>query len=248
MSRSRYTDRSDAELGRLAQDALRRVLLESHRQPTSTADDLYLAARDGDREDCLAVVGGLIASGEPAARIMDMHLPDVARRLGADWAEDRGDFLSASIGCANLASLLPHLERLSTPRRPSDEAWVIQVRVPRDNEHRFGITILAAQLRRRGHEVSVVPHGAPDEGVGSSHDLVLISASGQESVPDLQRCVASARKTARFVVLGGPVTELRPELCDAAGADLVSSDVDEVLRVCGESLEADARASARTQG
>lgn len=174
----------------------------------------------------------LLADGLPAVDLVDLYIPEIARRLGADWSEDRTGFAQVTIGCARLGQLVKWAEM----RIPE-----IQIAAPLDHgqiclvcasggQHNLGLMVLASQLRRRGVFVATVADGD----LLPMADVVMISASGQEDLETLRKTVQRARdlKTNPRVILGGSAVMLDPDRCAAAGADTVTLDLDFAVTLC----------------
>lgn len=231
--------RQRSELGPLALAALSKVLRESQRSNRDRAlTQLYDAARRSDRDACEVAVADLIASGLTAGGIVDGVLPDIARRLGAEWAEDELDFFAVTAGCSHLTALLPALERMAKPpfpgsgHSPEAQGARLVLRGLPGNQHRFGLTLLAGQLRRAGHAATLMAADTPADRAPPPCDALLISTTGQDSLCDIRAAVRAGHAAGAMVALGGPGLSEVPDLCATAGADMVTSNVQAVLAAC----------------
>jgi methylmalonyl-CoA mutase cobalamin-binding subunit len=184
-------------------------------------------------------------SGLCCEEIADRYIPEVARAMGALWCEDRMSFAAVTIGVSRLQMLLRDLgpewrgDSLSDPDSPA-----ILVLVASDSYHTLGATLLAGQLRRRGLSVRVLI-GARPEQIGPvmrqiGFDAVLVSASLGESLENLRRLLDAVKTSVGNpppVVLGGTILETENLSADAiralTGADHVTSDPGEALKLCG---------------
>lgn len=194
----------------------------------------------GLRRACLSTQGDawremaerMIADGCRPTDLIDVYIPAVARQLGDDWVEDRAGFGQVTLGCARLGSLLGWADDLldDLDLAPSVAHGKICLTAPEGGQHRLGQQVFMAQLLRCG----VAAHHLEATETVDDADVVMISASGQEDAGALSAAVARARTLgpAPVVILGGGAVELTRPLCLAAGADLVTNDLDQALSKC----------------
>lgn len=195
--------------------------------------------------DCLQrEVNILNECGVPARTIAETFVPRVAHELGELWCEDNLGFALVTIGCARLQAILRNLGPAWYGASANDRTGLeILIAIPRGEDHTLGGLVTTGKLRRMGHRVhSVMGEGMDVFAEVVSHrsfDLILISASGRESLEKLSELVevgrtASPKRT--IIAIGGSIL-----LEDGAevgrikvrtGADLVTNDLDEALRRC----------------
>ncbi|MEM6619658.1 MAG: hypothetical protein AAF631_10180 [Pseudomonadota bacterium] len=144
--------------------------------------------------------------------IIDGLLPAVARHLGSQWFQNRMPWSDVSIGTGRLEQAAIGLAGYVPVATPLAQLLIV---VPREEDHSFGATILADQLRRRSIAVTV----AADLGSGQlgpvmtaqAPDLVAVSASSKSTLRVLPDYLSALRGTDDFtgpIFIGGGVTAL----------------------------------------
>ncbi|MEO0485389.1 MAG: cobalamin B12-binding domain-containing protein [Pseudomonadota bacterium] len=176
-------------------------------------------------------------AGISNADVVDLYLPEVARRLGAAWCEDEMSFADVTIGSSRLQACIRDLR---APQVTDSTAAHVLIVVPKDAYHTLGASVVADQLRRLGV--------APKMALGlslvelaellESHDFnaVMISAAASERLEklrDLVNCVKTASHADVPVIVGGTVTDKDTDIRTLTGADYVSNNPEEALRACG---------------
>lgn len=185
------------------------------------------------------VVAEMRAAGIPLEDIVDLYIPEVARRLGRRWCEDNLGFADVTIGTARLQGLLRELAaQLSYPQDRKNEAGVAVV-VLADEYHTLGAMVMMTQLRRLGISVRLMLGVSENLVLGElrqdRYDAVFISASHTESLEKLSKFVDKIRKQTKRntpIVIGGPVIGQSVDVKAATGADAATSDVYEAVRTC----------------
>ncbi|SFJ85356.1 hypothetical protein SAMN04488095_3828 [Jannaschia pohangensis] len=224
------------ELARVAKDALSQVAEESRRMVRKPLLQRFVTSTcDADPTAFRAVVDQMRSALVRDEDIIDLYIPAAARVLGDAWLEDRLNWATVSIASSRLAGIVRWLEDC-TPIPPRCGALArlrILIRVPEGAQHTLGMFVLASQLRRRGLCVRALldPAEMPDT---RDFDVVLISATGRESLAKLQACVIKSRTFGRapLVALGGGIIGTAHGLLGRTGADLVTNDIEEVLQSC----------------
>ncbi len=176
-----------------------------------------------------------------AVDLADLYFPEIARRLGCDWAEDRRSFVDVSIGVARMQSVLRDIgagwasEDGERPR-----LGTVLVILPEGEQHSFGAMVLTGQLRRRGVSVCLQlgPSNADLRATlrERSFDGALVSVG---SLAKLDAC-CSVVKTLKSrtggalrVAMGGAVLDEGPDVRAATGADVVTNDLTVALAALG---------------
>lgn len=205
---------------------------------------LRAAAMSRDPSACSAALGALLMRGIAPETIVDEMIPDLARDMGEAWCEDEMSFADVTIGVARLQSIVRELgTRWGSDMFGAADAPALLLAVPHDVYHTLGAVVLAGQLRRRGYSVRLVL-GATGEEIArqmaqARYDAVLISSSRGTSLDSLRVLVDSVRQSAvpaPRIVIGGTILESREDVCALTGADHVSNDPDEALRLCDLSM------------
>ncbi len=187
------------------------------------------------------VLGNLRLQGVSQEKIVDELIPEIARRLGADWCSDRTSFADVTIGVGRLQQLVREIGshwRCDDLGR-SDSPCVLMV-VQAEDYHTLGPMVAATQLRRMGVSVQM-SLGRPDGEVVSllrrgAFDMVTVSISWEgrlESLRNMINLMKSSRTARPPVVVGGSYIGNEHEMRDLSGADHVTSDPKEALRLCG---------------
>ncbi len=176
-----------------------------------------------------------------AVELSDCYFPEIARRLGCDWAEDRRSFAAVSIGVARMQSVLRDIgtdwasEDGDRPRLGK-----VLVILPEGEQHSFGAVVLTGQLRRRGVSVRLQlgPSQAELRTVLREHrfDGALVSVGCLDKL-DLGRRLIKTVKDATGgklrVIVGGAVLFNDLDACAATGADAATNDLSEALADLG---------------
>ena len=158
---------------------------------------------------------------------LDLLAP-TARRLGEMWEDDTADFSTVTIALGRLQRLLRELSPAfgTEIEHPTHGRRALFVQ-PRDEQHSFGLSMVAEFFRREGWDVIGGVGGAVaspatmvrDEWV----DVVGFSVGSDGRLPWLQETVSAVRAASRnpglVVLVGGPPFVAQPELAASAGAD-----------------------------
>ena len=233
--------------GDIAAEALAKVA----RRRRAVTDDpdgdaqarLHAASIGADPRAPREVTRALMARGVTAARICDLHIPVVARRLGREWETDDLSFSAVTIGSARLQMLLREIGAGAEDEHrwnAAGDARAVLLLVAPEADHTLGAMVLASQLRRRGFSVRL-SLGEPGEAIleamtATRFDAVFLSASIRESLGFLEDALAAIRAAFTSpppVVLGGALIECEGSTAPIAGVDLVTSDLEEAIGFCG---------------
>lgn len=208
-----------------------------------------------DREACRSAIRTMVAGGFSREDVADLYIPALARQLGREWCDDEIGFADVTIGSSRLQALLRELgpewraDQMSAPDSPSALTLVHA-----DENHTLGAQILAGQLRRKGFSVKFAVTASRAE-IGelmkrADYDMVTISASRPETLESVGKLVDFVRAAARRVppiVVGGCIDGRGFDIKALTGADLVTSNLEEALRLCGlrSHMKRDARLTLR---
>ncbi|MGI1662223.1 cobalamin B12-binding domain-containing protein [Palleronia sp. KMU-117] len=173
--------------------------------------------------------------------VIDQYIPEVARRLGEDWHQNRRSFADVTIGTARLQCLL----REMAAQGPGDairdaDAPGVAVIVLENEFHTLGAMVLGQQLRRAGVSVQMIVGQTEAEIVQSvaqdRFDAILVSVSRPERLASVRKLVEKLRDatvTATPVVIGGRAVGDEGEIRTLTGADHVATDAQDALLKCG---------------
>lgn len=184
-----------------------------------------------------AAVGACVedwrARGLSVASIyLDLMAP-AARHLGLLWEEDRCDFATVTVGLGRLQRLLRECSpAFGTEIAHPPNGRRILLAQPAEEQHSFGLSMVAEFFRRSGWEVLGGVGGAvadPSAQVAREwFDAVGFSVGSQSRIDWLKQRIAAVRSASRnravVVLVGGPLFSLDPDLAGAVGADAAGRD------------------------
>ncbi len=160
-------------------------------------------------------------------------LAPAARHLGVLWTEDRCDFASVTVGLGRLQRLLrEYSPTFGTEIGHPPNGRRVLLAQPNDEQHSFGLSMVAEFFRRAGWEVLGGIGGAvqdPSAQVAREwFDAVGFSIGSQTRLDWLKERIATVRAASRnrdvVVMVGGPLFTLDPTLAGLVGADVSGHD------------------------
>ncbi|MGR3272944.1 hypothetical protein DU478_01845 [Thalassococcus profundi] len=207
---------------------------------SSMVDALIDATLAPGQFDGKLVLDALARGRLGAEEIVDIYIPEAARRMGAMWVADDLSFARVTIGSARLQGLLallaaPWSAGTSGTRSRIEALLVLQG----DDAHTLGPHVAASQMRRLGvgvrilfnQDAKIVLRMLQED----CFDLILFSTSRTEALAPIAQMVKRMRaELSRVppVVLGGLVQDLAEKVQERTGVDLVTTDVRAALRLC----------------
>jgi len=182
----------------------------------------------GSEPETLALLEGLRERGVSVESLyIDLFGP-VARRLGEMWEDDACDFSTVTVALGRLQRLLRELSPAfgTEIEHPANGRRALFVQ-PRDEQHSFGLSMVAEFFRRDGWDVIGGVGGAVASPVAMVRDewvdVIGFSVGSDLRLPWLQETIASVRAASRNkslgVLVGGPPFVAQPELALQLGAD-----------------------------
>lgn len=226
-------------------DLASRALLPPVQRQVAVVDPAFVralqeAALCDGRDAFTPVLAAMRAARLSDRQIADDYVPVVARQLGDGWNDDTDSFTAVTIGVARLYQLLPRLgaEWRAETMPPFDAPAVLLI-VGHRVDHMFGAKLVLGQLRRCGLSVRLVLGCRPaDIGplmAAADYSAVMLSAAIGDATDPLRQLIAAVRAAGPGVpvVIGGGLCSQSPDLCRLTGADHMTCDVDEALRLCG---------------
>lgn len=248
----------DDEVRRLAYSAIGALSVgeigEAARKDKRLHELLSVFLRPSAR-DRRRAVERLRDEGLPEAEIIDVVVPEIARRLGREWAEDTISFADVTIAAARLQEtvrLLGHPPAKGSSlmplagSHPKDRHAVtggppkILLIIPRSEHHTLGAFVMADQLRRLGYGVEVAMDLHPKQ-LGElvrrvPFAMIGITASGRRTLALAKELVETIRTVVvrrTPIVIGGSITELDIDVRQKTGADHVAKTARSALDQCG---------------
>ena len=195
------------------------------------ARSLYQAATSNDPFLCDVLLQEFADLRVGAADLIDHTVGQVARALGRDWETDALSFAEVSRASARIYGLCKVLgEEWSNLRPPANSQTVLLATVASE-AHLIGPTVLAQQLRRDGHSVSLLCNAEPAELIRrmdhQAVDCLMISSASHVGLDCVARVIRDIRRhTSQHppIILGGAGLEFCGNHAASIGADLVTND------------------------
>lgn len=231
------------QLDTLASRALTMVAAQSKPVAQSLDPDLFeallAALQSHDPQDQTGILDQLRRAGVSPTTIIDLYIPEAARHMGAAWCEDQMSFANVTIGSARLQGMLRDVSDQMIYPQSLDGPSILVV-VPYATYHTLGGSVLTQQLRRMCFSV-VLSIGRTDDEVveiiaEKDFDMIMISASGAERLDLIAKMVKNIKniaKNAPPIVLGGTILEQETDVKALSGADVITMDPKEAIRLCG---------------
>lgn len=175
------------------------------------------------------------------AILSDLYIPEVARRLGAQWEEDCVSFAEVSMGVARLQGILREIgARWVADQGEVRDNRTLLLILPAGEQHTLGAMVLSGRLRRLG--ISVCLRIAPTHQDLArivrerSFDAAMISLATLERLEGCRSLVKTLKDWSNGtlkVAVGGAVVgeDLRAGV--DLGADCVTNDLDVALATLG---------------
>ena len=227
------------------------ALLPVAPKPTEADVQAFVADIVGDREDAVAaLLDRLRQRGLPVEMLyLDLRAP-AARLLGEMWSDDECDFATVTVALGRLQCLLRELSPAfgTEVAHPPNGRRALFAQ-PRDEQHSFGLSMVAEFFRRDGWEVVGGVGGAVDDPGARTRqewvDVVGFSIGSELRLEWLRTRISAVRESSRnrqiVVLCGGPIFTLHPQWLTHVGADATALDGREAPNVADRLLAAGAR-------
>lgn len=176
-------------------------------------------------------------TGRSQARLAEIVLAGVARRLGTLWEEDEVSFGAVGAAVHQMMALLEADTDPATLPRTRDGAPAVLLTSAPDETHLFGLSVVAAAFAEAGWTVVSMPRATRaailDTLSSGWIDVLAITVSWTDLAGEIARLVPLARAASLNrelkVLTGGGALDRNPELCAALGADGAAGGVVEAL-------------------
>lgn len=216
---------------------------ESASAPAQSADQVagFVALIIGDSDnDVQAAVDSKRHAGMSVETIyLDLFAP-AARLLGEMWSDDLCDFSTVTVALGRLQRLLRELSPAfgTEIEYPANGRRALFAQ-PSDEQHSFGLSMVAEFFRREGWDVFGVVGGAVEDPAVRVRkewaDVVGLSIGSERRLDWLRKCIADVRAASRnpglVVMVGGPIFTLHPDWVAGVGADATARDARDAPRV-----------------
>jgi MerR family transcriptional regulator, light-induced transcriptional regulator len=193
-------------------------------------------------------VSNLLARGVTHEEIYLQLLSPSAQRLGEFWACDSLDFARQTLAFCTLQKVFLDLERSELAHKHSSEGSIYLFAAP-GCQHTLGVRILSDMFRRRGWVVKGGV-GRPTKEIlkdisGQNFDVIGISVGAQRELPVVTELLVQCRRysknsAARYLLGGAVVSDASVDL-SVCGADVVSKDALDAIRLAESSVQAHRR-------
>ncbi len=221
--------------------------------PAQSAEQVaaFVALIVGDSDfDVQAAVDAKRRAGlSVEALYLDLFAP-AARLLGEMWSEDECDFSTVTVALGRLQRLLRELSPAfgTEIEYPANGRRALFTQAS-DEQHSFGLSMVAEFFRREGWDVfGVVGCGIDDpvERVRKEWaDVIGLSIGSERRLDWLRECIARMRAASCnpgvVVMVGGPLFTLHPDWVASVGADATAHDARDAPRVATRLLLATQR-------
>ena len=169
--------------------------------------------------------------------IIDLYIPQVASCMGELWTTSDLDFASVTVGALRLQALLGEAAAvLAHPINPLQAPPLALVIVPEGEQHFLGASVVAAQLRRLGCDVSLSiaepPKQVTNRVLYDQPDMVLMSCAQVAGLETIARNVKRIRRAidpAPVIALGGAMRGDVDGIRKKTGVDLVTKSAKDVV-------------------
>ena len=198
---------------------------------------LAVSARAGECQD---FVQGLINEGASTPEVFLHLIGPAARFLGAQWEDDRVDFLQVTQGLVSMHEVTHKLgfEYQAGPKTEGTNYRIMLSCIP-GSMHLLGPVMVSSFFRSGGWQVvleisptaSELSHAVANEWF----DVVGISVSTSDQLPRLKPLVTALKRSSRnpslSVLAGGPVFQDTSLYADAFGLDFICIDPEKAVEM-----------------
>ena len=166
------------------------------------------------------------------------YIAGAARYLGRLWEEDRVSFMSVSVAAGRLFGIMRLLRyEIANARKLSPlTQHAMFASVPGDS-HTLGVTVAADMFRARDWRVELctgMDHDRLVQAAGQRpFSLIGLSAGSADKALALARLIVALRITQpqAFIMVGGPIVSLMPELNAMIAADAVIASAKDAMQL-----------------
>ena len=228
-----------ARLARALESDVIPRLVQAHRVPASRVplasapdaveiDALVALLTAGTDARIAEMVSALRSRGVSVESLYLDFFAAAARRLGEMWNEDLCEFPTVTVALGRLQRLLRELSPAFGIEvgHPANGRRALFAQ-PRDEQHSFGLSMVAEFFRRDGWDVLGGVGGAVADIAAKVReewvDIIGLSIGVEARLPWLRDSIRDARAATRNpdmrVIVGGPIFSLHPQWAAEVGAD-----------------------------
>lgn len=176
-----------------------------------------------------------------AATMADLYIPEVARRLGRAWEDDRATFAEVTMGVARLQAILREIgtDWVANDAFVSSDRTILLI-LPAGEQHTLGALVAAGWMRRKGISVCLrIAPSVPDLlslMAVRRFDAAMISVGCVERLEFCKKLIKLLKEAggAGFrVAVGGAVVESYGRDDGVSGADVTTNDLSVAVAALG---------------
>lgn len=182
------------------------------------------------------VLQKLVEQGFKHDTIVDYCIPLAATKLGESWVNDTLSFSEATVGSANLQTLLKLIADNREIGFESRNGKRFLICVHESEQHTLGALVMGDMLRRQGHSLKIKLDANFSEirylQNSNDYDAIFFSCASYLSVRETAGCVKKIRQALKYdlpIFLGGSNIEKISEGVDLKDFDLVTSSLEAVV-------------------
>ena len=182
------------------------------------------------------VLQKLVEQGFKHDTIVDYCIPLAATKLGESWVNDTLSFSEATVGSANLQTLLKLIADNREIGFESRNGKRFLICVHESEQHTLGALVMGDMLRRQGHSLKIKLDANFSEILylqnSNDYDAIFFSCASYLSVRETAGCVKKIRQALKYdlpIFLGGSNIEKISEGVDLKDFDLVTSSLEAVV-------------------
>jgi len=227
-----------AEAGSVTNDDF--LQLASDSAPIAPSETFFQAFAFGDEFDRYQAFEKLRQNGLTDDDLIDLVIPETARRIGELWTRDEMSFGQVTIAATHLQELVRTIsgnpDRLATTIPLGLSILIV---IPAGETHTMGAFVAADQFRRLGLMVHLAICQTPAEiaNVVKNQNFAMIGISSAsrrrlQEITDIVKCVRNSGVSTP-IVLGGNIVKIVPDVLEVTGVDLATSNAGEAARFCG---------------
>ena len=203
-------------------------------------DYLGRAILSGDGFDAARILDELRDYRLTVDAIIDLYIPHAALQLGEMWKCSDITFADVTIGALRLQALLGEASHglVWIGQTPTNALHALIV-VSEGEQHFLGASVVAAQLRRSGCDVTLSISETRKHVItrvkNDQPDMVLLSCARVGALESIKKTVKNIKAIgdrSPVLALGGPLRANIDELKKQTGVDMVTNSATDVLGFC----------------
>ena len=182
------------------------------------------------------VLQKLVEQGFKHDTIVDYCIPLAATKLGESWVNDTLSFSEATVGSANLQTLLKLIAENREIGFESSNGKRFLICVHESEQHTLGALVMGDMLRRQGHSLKIKLDAKLSEICdlqnSNDYDAIFFSCASFLSTKETADCVKRIRQTFKYdlpIFLGGSNIDQISEGINLKDFDLVTNSLNAVI-------------------